>query len=129
MNNVAKKPLSGNGAIAPRPAAWSRGTIFCNGLINRSDVPSCRSHFRGLFMDWVSTRFYESRQSGADIFPEAGTRAAQIQDLADTAALGQKFDLNDPSVAPLWIEYLTENPTRADWWRRFLKLNGSCEVL
>ncbi|MBW3635794.1 MAG: hypothetical protein KY445_04910 [Armatimonadetes bacterium] len=124
--NVISRPQFNS---TERPKAFPGNSIFLKGLVKRTDVPSHRAHWKSCFSEWISKRFSESRRNGADIFPEPGSREAQIQDLADIVALNQKFDLNDPTVRLFWLEYLCENPLRADWWRRFIKLNGPCDVL
>ena len=114
---------------APAVPAFPGNVTFYGGLAKRKDVPSSAAHFRGLFCDWVIVRFGAERREGADLFPVPGSPAAQLQDLADCAALGLPFDLSDAVVSSHFIEWLSEAPARADWWRRFLKLNGPCETL
>lgn len=114
---------------APEIEAFPRQSNFYGGVVKRHDVPSSAGHFRSLFADWCLARFRADREAGADLFPAPGSLTAQLQDLADTAELGLRFDLTDTIVQSYFIEWLTEHPARADWWRRFLKLNGPCDTL
>lgn len=112
--------------VAFSPDSSSR---FIGGLLDRSDVPSCRAHWRNEFCNWISKRFEGSRVNGADLFPEEGTLEWQLQELADMVALKERFSLSDPLVHSFWMEYLSEHSARVDWWRRFLRLNGPCDTL
>ena len=126
---VANRPRAGKAQLYRLDRAFPFNTFYNNELINRNDIPFTQGSWRSEYVNWINARFMESRANGASPFPEVDSLEWQIQELQDMAQLRERFNLNDPMVHSFWMEYLTEFDSRADWWRRFVRVNGPCDVL
>ncbi|RYX83983.1 hypothetical protein EON83_12660 [bacterium] len=117
-------------AHKPRPAMFPGNRCYATGVfLPRTDIPGATWAWKTVFHEWLAEQFYANRSNGADLFPEEGTRQYQLQYLLDLIHIKRPIDLSDSATHTLWLEYLTENPGRLDWWRRFLMLNGPCDTL
>jgi hypothetical protein len=135
MNNVANRPLSGNGGA---PMARAARPFFSSSFVAGKEVkantitvhyPTSMIQWADEFCLWISTRYKTERQSWDNLFPAPDSLEGQLEHMADIAATSATFNLNDSTVQTFWLEYLTENRNRLDWWRRFILVSGPCHIL